>query len=110
MELFPRDTVLELNTKKLGNSPRFLTITRMTLSAKRFRSYGILMIDVAAEFYFWIEQQQNGSSVSSLGLAKTTEVPKTVLVDNSHLSDGLLNGSKWVVIFKLRQSETRPVC
>jgi hypothetical protein len=55
MELFPRDTVLELNTKKLGNSPRFLTITRMTLSAKRFRSYGILMIDVAAEFYFWIE-------------------------------------------------------
>jgi hypothetical protein len=50
MELLPKDSVPELNTKKLGNSPSFLTIIHITLSAKWFRSYGILMIDVAAEF------------------------------------------------------------
>jgi hypothetical protein len=32
MELFLKDFVLELNTKNLGNSPSFLTITHMTLS------------------------------------------------------------------------------
>ncbi len=70
MDLFPREFVLELNTKNLGNSPIFLTITHTTLSTKRFRSYGILMIDVAAEFYFWIEQRRNGSSIFSLRLAE----------------------------------------
>jgi hypothetical protein len=60
MELFLKDSVAELNTKKLGNSPSFLTITQTTLFAKLFRSYGILMIDVAAEFCFWAEQRQNG--------------------------------------------------
>jgi hypothetical protein len=50
MDLFPREFVLELNTKNLGNSPNFLTITHKTLSAKQFRSYGISMIDVATEF------------------------------------------------------------
>jgi hypothetical protein len=83
MELFPKDSVLELNTKKLGNSPSFLTITHTTLSAKRFRSYGILTIVFAAEFCFWTEQRQNGSSVSSLRLAKTPEISNTVLVQNS---------------------------
>jgi hypothetical protein len=52
MELFPKDSVLELNTKNLGNSLIFLSNTHTTLSAKRFRSYGILTIDVAAEFCF----------------------------------------------------------
>jgi hypothetical protein len=61
MELFPKDYILELNTKNLGNSPRFLIITHM--SAKRFRSYGF--------------------SISSLGLAETPEVLNTVSVDNS---------------------------
>jgi hypothetical protein len=42
--------VLELNTKNLGNSTSFLTITYMTLSAKRFKKYGILTINVAAVF------------------------------------------------------------
>jgi hypothetical protein len=60
MELFLKDSVAELNTKKLGNSPSFLTITQTTLFAKLFRSYGILTIDVAAEFCFWAEQRQNG--------------------------------------------------
>jgi hypothetical protein len=55
IELFPMDSVLELNTKNVGNSSRFLTITHMTMSAKWFRSYRILMIDVAAEFCFWTE-------------------------------------------------------
>jgi hypothetical protein len=39
MELFPKDSVPELTTKNLGNSPSFLTNTDMTLSAKRFRCY-----------------------------------------------------------------------
>jgi hypothetical protein len=62
----------------MENSPIFLTNTHMTLSAERFRSYGILTINVAAEFCTWTEQQQNGSLVSSLGLAKTLEVPNTI--------------------------------
>jgi hypothetical protein len=40
-ELFGYDSVLGLNTKNLGNSPYFLSITHMTMSAKWFRSYGI---------------------------------------------------------------------
>jgi hypothetical protein len=50
MDLFRREFVPELNMTNLGNSPRFPTITHMTLSAKRFRCYGISTIDVAAEF------------------------------------------------------------
>jgi hypothetical protein len=61
LELFPKDSVPELNTTKLGNSPKFLTNTHIILSAKRFRSYRILTIDVAAEFCFWTEQWHNGS-------------------------------------------------
>jgi hypothetical protein len=83
MELFPKDSVLELNTKNMGNSPSFLTITHMIMSAKRFRCYRILIINVAAEFCFWTEQRHNGSSVSSLGFAETLKVPNIVLVDNS---------------------------
>jgi hypothetical protein len=83
MELFLMDSVPELNTKKLGNSLSFLTNTHMPLFAKRFRSYGILTIDIAAEFCFWTEQWQNGSPVSSLRLVETPEVPNTDSVDNS---------------------------
>jgi hypothetical protein len=81
--LFPKDSVLELNTKNMGISLSFLTITHTTLSAKQFRSYKILTIDIATEFYFWTEHQHNRSSVSSLGLAETLDVPNTILVDNS---------------------------
>jgi hypothetical protein len=56
MELLPKDFVLELNTKNLGNSTRFLTLTYMTMSTRRFISYGSLMIDVTAEFCSWTEQ------------------------------------------------------
>jgi hypothetical protein len=48
-EQFCYETVLERNTKKLGNSP-FLTHTHTTLSAKRFENYRISTINVAAEF------------------------------------------------------------
>jgi hypothetical protein len=41
------------------------------------------MIDVAAEVYTWIEQRHNGSSISSLRLAETLEVPNTISEDNS---------------------------
>jgi hypothetical protein len=60
IELFPKDSIPELNTTKLGNSPSFLTISHMTLFAKRFRSYGILTTDIAAEFHFWTEPQLIG--------------------------------------------------
>jgi hypothetical protein len=83
MELFPKEFIPELNIKNLGNSTSFLTITHMALSAKRFRKYGILMIDVAAEFCSWIEQRQNGFSISSLGLADTPEAPNTISKGNS---------------------------
>jgi hypothetical protein len=56
-ELLPKDFVLELNTKNLGNSTSFLTITHTTLSDKRFRKCGILKINVAAEFCTWTEQR-----------------------------------------------------
>jgi hypothetical protein len=59
-ELFPKDSIPELNTTKLGNSPIFLTITHTTPFAKQFRSYGILTTDVTAEFRFWTEQQLVG--------------------------------------------------
>jgi hypothetical protein len=83
MQLFPKEFVLELNTKNLGNSTSFLTITHMTLSAKRFRKYGILTIDVAAVFCFWAEQRRKGTSISRLGLAETPEVPNTISKGNS---------------------------
>jgi hypothetical protein len=51
-ELFQMDSIPELNTKNLENSPSFLSVTHTTLFAKQFRSYGILTIDIAAEFCF----------------------------------------------------------
>jgi hypothetical protein len=83
MELFPKEFVPVLTTKNLGNSTNFLTITNMTLSAKRFRKYRILTIDVAAVFYFWTEQRQNGSSISRHGLDETPEILNTVSEGNS---------------------------
>jgi hypothetical protein len=93
----------------MGNSTGFPTITHMILSAKRFRCYRILTIDVAGEFCTWAEQRQNGSSISSLGLVKTPHVLNTISVENSQLSNGLLNGSKRLVICELHWSESRQV-
>jgi hypothetical protein len=49
-DLFPREFVLDLNTKNLDNSPSFITHTHKIMSTKWFRSYGISTIDVASEF------------------------------------------------------------
>jgi hypothetical protein len=81
--LFGCDPVLEMNTKNLGNSSSFLSITHMTLSAKRFRCYGIWKIDFATEFCFWTEQRLNGTQLLDFGLAETLEVLNTITVGNS---------------------------
>jgi hypothetical protein len=81
--MFPKDFIPELNTKNLDNSPIFLTITHTTLSVRWFRSYEILMIDVAAEFCIRTEQWHNGSPITSLRLAQTSEVLNIVSEDNS---------------------------
>jgi hypothetical protein len=60
-ELFSYNSVREMNTKNMGNSPIFLSITHTILSAKRFRSYGILKTDFAADFCFWTEQRLYGT-------------------------------------------------
>jgi hypothetical protein len=60
-EQFCCETVLEPTTKKLGNSPNFLTHTHTTLSAKQFGNYKSLTINVAAEFWLWTGQRQDGS-------------------------------------------------
>jgi hypothetical protein len=56
MSLFGYNSVPERTTKNMGNSLSFLSVTHTTLSAKRFRRYGVLKIDFAAEFCFWTEQ------------------------------------------------------
>jgi hypothetical protein len=83
MGLFGYDFVPELNTKNMGNSLKFVSITHMTLSAKQFRSYGILKIDFAAELCFWTEQRLNETQLLALRFAKTSDVPNTIMVGNS---------------------------
>jgi hypothetical protein len=68
--MFRKEFVPELNTKNLGNSTSFVTITHTTMPAKWFRKYGILTTNVAAVFYFWTKQWRNGSSISRLGLVE----------------------------------------
>jgi hypothetical protein len=56
----------------------------MTMSARRFISYGILTIDVAAEFCSWTYQRPKWIfNFSGLGLAETLEVPNTISEGNS---------------------------
>jgi hypothetical protein len=52
MGLFGYNSVPELNTKNMGNSRIFLSINHTILSAKRFRSYRISKINIAADFCF----------------------------------------------------------
>jgi hypothetical protein len=81
--LFGYDSVLEMNTKNMGNSPSFLSVSHTTLSAKRFRSYRILKIDFTADFCFWTELRLNRTQLLGLGLAETPKVLHTIMVDNS---------------------------
>jgi hypothetical protein len=109
MELFQKDSVPELNTTKLGNSPIFLTITHTTPFTKWFRSYGILTTYITAvsfldrtaadrdlTFGLWIDRN-SGSPKYQIG----RKLPQ--------LSNGPSNGSKRLVIYELRLLETRPV-
>jgi hypothetical protein len=52
MEQLRPDSVPELNTKNLDISLRFPSVTQSTPFTQRFRSYGILNIDLAAESCF----------------------------------------------------------
>jgi hypothetical protein len=61
MGLFGYNSVPEMNNKNMGNSPIFLSVTYMILSAKWFRSYRISKIDFTADFCFWAEQWLNGT-------------------------------------------------
>jgi hypothetical protein len=78
--LFGYDSVPELNTKNFGSSPRSVSVTHMTLSAKRFRCYGILKIDFTAELYFWTEWRLNVTQFLGLRLAEPPEVLNTTTV------------------------------
>jgi hypothetical protein len=80
--LFGWDSSPEMNTKNLGNSPVLPSVTYSASSDKRFRSYGILKINFAAEFYFWTEQRLNGTQLLGLGLAETSKVLNTIMVRN----------------------------
>jgi hypothetical protein len=110
MELLPKDFVLELNTKNLGNSTSFLTITHTTLSAKRFISYGILTIDVAAEFCSCTDQRPKWIFNIRCRIGRNSKSPEYHFERQlSQLSNGLTNSSNRLAICELRQSETQPV-
>jgi hypothetical protein len=83
MELFRKEFVPELNTKTWATLPAFSPLLIRLCPLNGLERYGILMIDVATVFCFWIEQWQNGSSISRLRLAKTPEVPNTISESNS---------------------------
>jgi hypothetical protein len=54
------------------------------MSARRFISYGILIIDIAAEFCSWTDQwPKQIFNFSRLGLAETPEVLNTTSEGNS---------------------------
>jgi hypothetical protein len=108
MELFPKKFVLELNTKNFGNSTSFLTITYMTLSAKRFKNTEFsrsmsLLYSVSGQNSGGMDLQFPDSDWPKLQKSKYRFRRKL-----SKLSDGPINGSNWLVICMLRQSETRP--
>jgi hypothetical protein len=69
--------------KRWPDSPYFPTVTYSASSDKRFRGYGILTINFAAEFCFWTEQRLNGTELLGHGLTETLEVPNTITVGNS---------------------------
>jgi predicted phosphoadenosine phosphosulfate sulfurtransferase len=81
--LFSYNSVRELNTKNMGNSSGFLSVTHTILFAKQFRSYRFSKIDFAADFCFWTEQRLKGTQLLGLRLAETLNVPNTIRVGNS---------------------------
>jgi hypothetical protein len=81
--LFGWDSSPGMNTKNLENSPILPSVTYSASSDQRFRRYGILKIDFAADFCFWTELHLNGTQLLGLGLVETTEVPNTIMVADS---------------------------
>jgi hypothetical protein len=81
--LFGWDSSLELNRKKVGNSPRFPSVIYSASSDKQCRCYRILTVDFTAEFCFWTEQWRNETEVLGLGLTKILEVSNTIMIGNS---------------------------
>jgi hypothetical protein len=61
-ELFPKNSVPELNTTKLDNSPSFLTITHTTPFAKWFSSYGLLTTAPDWDLTFGLQIDHNSGS------------------------------------------------
>jgi hypothetical protein len=93
----------------MGNSTRFLTIIDMTLSGKRCRRYGILTIDVTAEFCSWTDQRPKRIFNFQRRIGRNSRSPKYHFGRQLfQLSDGPLNGSNRLAICELWQSETRP--
>jgi hypothetical protein len=89
---FGQNPVPEMNTKNMGNSPSFLSVTHTILSVKWFISYRILKIDFVADFCFWTEQRLIGTQLLGLGLAKTLKVPNIIMV-------GTLSAFRWSIIW-----------
>jgi hypothetical protein len=109
-ELFPKDSVPKLNTTKLGNSPRFLTITHTTLATKWFRSYRIfynphrcwiLFLDRTAAQRILTFGFRIGWNSRSPEYQNGRQLPQ--------ISDGPSNSLKPLGINELRLSETRLV-
>jgi hypothetical protein len=75
MGLFGYNTVPELNTKNMENSPSFLSVTHTILSSKRFRSYRILKIDFAADFCFWAEQRLKRTQLNTIMVGNSLSSP-----------------------------------
>jgi hypothetical protein len=66
MGLFRWDFSLEMDSKKVGKSPSFPSVTYSASSDKWFRSYRILNIDFTDEFCFWMEQRLNETELLGL--------------------------------------------
>jgi hypothetical protein len=79
------------------------------MSAKQFRGYGILTINVAAEF---CSGQNSGGTDLQFSISDWPNLLKSQIhfgQQLSQLSDGPSNSSKRLAICELQQSETRPV-
>jgi hypothetical protein len=110
MGLFPMDSVPELSTKNLGNSPRFLSVTHMALFTKWFRSYGIF--NGRCRFWILFLDRTTAERILTFGsrIGRNSESPEYHFCRQlSQLSDGLSNGSKCLVICELWLLETQPL-
>jgi hypothetical protein len=83
MDQLCHETVPELNTKKLGNSRSFLTITHTTLFANQFMSYRIFNDRRCCRIPLLDRTAAKQISTFRLRFAENLEVLNTELVGNS---------------------------